>query len=205
MHVFDSCTTALQACMKTKTFAVATIRQPEKVQNTNYVIFISPEYPLIQSFEETEVNAYFQSLIKQLNATWYNDPNRMIASLLLYIDTHLTEDLNLRYLADQFYVSVSYLCKSFKISTGTTLHKYIVHKRLDLARTYLSQGYPVIEVCGMCGFNDYNTFLKSFTKEMGISPKRYTQHIKVPAIPALPRSDCPIPAEYSFPPHLSKG
>ncbi len=44
-----------------------------------------------------------------------------------------------------------------------------------LAKDYLSQGYSAIDVSMMCGYNDYNAFLKAFTKETGISPTKYAK------------------------------
>lgn len=101
--------------------------------------------------------------------------SKTVAEVLSYLDTHITEDLSIKCLAEQFYLSPSYLCKTFKNTTGTTIHKYITAQRITLAKDYLSEGYPIIEVGAMCGFNDYNAFLKSFSKEVGISPKKYSQ------------------------------
>lgn len=101
--------------------------------------------------------------------------NKTITEVLFYLDSHFTECFTIEDLAGYFFLSPSYLCKTFKKATGTTIHKYISAKRITLAKDYLSEGYPVIEVGAMCGFNDYNAFLKAFSKEVGISPKKYSQ------------------------------
>ena len=101
--------------------------------------------------------------------------NKTVAEVLSYLDTHITEDLSINSLAEHFFLSPSYLCKTFKNITGTTIHKYITAQRITLAKDYLSEGHSIIEVGGMCGFNDYNAFLKAFSKEVGISPKKYSQ------------------------------
>jgi len=101
--------------------------------------------------------------------------NKTVAEVLSYLDTHITEDLSINRLAEHFFLSPSYLCKTFKNITGTTIHKYITAQRITLAKDYLSEGHPIIEVGAMCGFNDYNAFLKAFSKEVGISPKKYSQ------------------------------
>ena len=101
--------------------------------------------------------------------------NKTVSEILSYLDAHIAEDLNINSLAEHFFLSPSYLCKTFKNITGTTIHKYITAQRITLAKDYLSEGYPIIEVGAMCGFNDYNAFLKAFSKEVGISPKKYSQ------------------------------
>ncbi|WP_304975925.1 AraC family transcriptional regulator [uncultured Acetatifactor sp.] len=108
-------------------------------------------------------------------ANTLNLHNKTVAEILSYLDAHITEDVSINTLAGYFFLSPSYLCKTFKRITGTTIHKYITAQRITLAKDYLSEGYPIIEVGAMCGFNDYNAFLKAFSKEVGISPKKYSQ------------------------------
>ena len=90
-----------------------------------------------------------------------------------YIQAHLSENLSLDSLAKEFYMSKSYLCTLFKKSSGFTINEYIVHKRILLANELLSKEIPVIQVCGMVGFNDLSHFIRTFTNIMHISPKQY--------------------------------
>ena len=98
-----------------------------------------------------------------------------IDEILSYINQHLTEELTIPVLAEHFFISVSYLCKIFKDSTGTTINKYITARRITMAKSLLSEGYSVSDTCQRCGFQDYSNFLKSFTRAVGISPKKYAQ------------------------------
>lgn len=95
--------------------------------------------------------------------------------ILSYINQHLSEDLTIQTLANYFYLSPSYLCKIFKQEAGTTINKYITTQRISLAKSLLTEGYSVTDVCSMCGFGDYSNFLKTFTKIVGITPKKYSQ------------------------------
>lgn len=96
-------------------------------------------------------------------------------NILSYINQHLSEDLTIQGLATHFYLSASYLCKIFKQETGTTINKYITAQRITLAKSLLTDGNSVTDTCNMCGFRDYSNFLKTFTKIVGISPKKYAQ------------------------------
>ena len=96
-----------------------------------------------------------------------------IDEILDYINQHLAENLSVSILAAHFYLSNSYLHKIFKAATGTTINRYITAKRISRAKVLLMEGCSVAETSSLCGFLDYGNFLKSFTKAVGISPKKY--------------------------------
>ena len=101
-----------------------------------------------------------------------------IDHILSYINSNLTEDLSTPVLAAQFYLSRSYLCELFKNSTGTTINHYVTAKRISCAKDLLANGYMVAETCNLCGFKDYSHFVKSFTRIVGVSPKKYATYIR---------------------------
>jgi len=102
--------------------------------------------------------------------------NQQVQEILTYINQHITETITVERLAEQFYLSTSYICRIFKATTGTTINKYINARRITIAKSLLTMGFGVSEVCEKCGFNDYSNFLKAFTKAVGISPKKYAQY-----------------------------
>ena len=98
-----------------------------------------------------------------------------IDEILSYINQHLSEDLSITMLAAHFYLSTSYLCKIFKSTTGTTINRYITAKRISRAKALLLKGHSVAETSSLCGFGDYSNFLRSFTKIVGMSPRKYIE------------------------------
>ena len=84
--------------------------------------------------------------------------------ILKYINTHLTEDLSVDSLAEQFYLSRYHLMHKFKEETGYTVHNYILQKRLLLAKDYVSQGMPVTKAALASGFADYSTYHRAAKK-----------------------------------------
>lgn len=96
-----------------------------------------------------------------------------IDEILSYINQHIAEDLSIPILASHFYLSNSYLHRLFKSATGTTVNQYITAKRIARAKALLSEGHSVMETGSLCGFRNYNNFFKSFTKIVGISPRKY--------------------------------
>lgn len=98
-----------------------------------------------------------------------------VTQIIDYINQMIYEDITIQKLSEHFYLSESYICRIFKQETGTTINKYLTARRISIAKSKLVEGFSVTEVCAMCGFNDYSNFVKSFTKAVGISPKRYSK------------------------------
>ena len=101
-----------------------------------------------------------------------NVPEKLIP-ILNYIDTHLDGDLSLAALESIFFIDKYYLSKIFKVWTGSNLHKYIIYKRISLAKRLLLEGLSVTDTSLKCGFNDYSNFIKMFKRTVGISPGKY--------------------------------
>lgn len=97
----------------------------------------------------------------------------VIDDVFEYISQHLTEDLSLKKLEEEFFISGEHISREFKKSTGVTLHSYITHARIDLSKKYLLQGLSVRDVCQLCGFSSYNHFFQMFKKECGMTPMEY--------------------------------
>lgn len=95
-----------------------------------------------------------------------------------YISQHLTEDLSLKALEKEFYISGEHISREFKKNTGMTLHAYITRLRVDLSKKYLLQGISVRDVCQLCGFSSYNHFFKVFKNECGMTPGDYCKKVK---------------------------
>ena len=128
----------------------------------NLMIFLNEIFAKKDNSEVQEAKKYSR-LYDQFN------------DILSYINQHLSKDLNITDLANHFHLSPSYLRRIFKTETGTTINKYIVTQRISLAKSLLTDGYSVAETCDLCGFRDYSNFLKTFTRVVGISPKKYAQ------------------------------
>jgi AraC-like DNA-binding protein len=101
--------------------------------------------------------------------------NTYIRPLLDYIQDHLTEPLSLDILADQLHTNKHHMCKQFKRYTGTTINTYIIARRISLAKNLLHQDLTVTEVCHASGFRDYAHFIRTFTKLVGLSPRKYAK------------------------------
>ena len=100
--------------------------------------------------------------------------NNQIQDIISYINDNVLENITIKHLAEHFFLSESYICRIFKLATGTTINKYITARRISIAKALLSNGANINDVYIDCGFNDYSNFLKSFKKAVGVSPKKYS-------------------------------
>lgn len=139
--------------------------------------FYSPEYG-------SQISAYglFLQFMVQLNRMALNTRqeqetvqqlSELTQRVLGYLAEHLAEPLSLDDLADRFYVSKYYLSHAFTREVGVSVYRYLMMRRLLLARQLLLAGEPAAQVCRSCGFSDYTSFYRAFKSEYGISPRAF--------------------------------
>lgn len=102
----------------------------------------------------------------------YSTPT-FIAEILSYISEHYYEKLSLDRLAAHFFINKYYLSHQFKRTVGTSVHRYITLKRLNIAYNLLLEGVAPSQVSSTCGFGDYTSFFRTFKAEYGISPASF--------------------------------
>ena len=99
--------------------------------------------------------------------------NPLIEDMLSFINSNLDKDLSIDILSKNFFLNKYYLMHLFKKETGYTLYNYIQKKRIIKASNLIKSGMQAGEVCSLCGFGDYSTFVRAFKKEFLLSPKQY--------------------------------
>lgn len=96
--------------------------------------------------------------------------NRRIAQIMAYIDQHLTEELPIETIAEQFYLSKYHMMRTFRSSAGISIGTYITQRRLLMARELISQGLSATESCFRSGFGSYSSFTRSYSRYFGTTP-----------------------------------
>ena len=121
--------------------------------------------------------AYGQDLCRGRQTAHYrftteeNKDDKTVA-LIEYINDHLTEQITIDHLAEQFFLSKFYMMRMFHAGTGYTIHGYITEKRLHLARELIRGGLNTTEACYSCGYQDYSAFARAYKKRFGMPPSR---------------------------------
>ena len=102
---------------------------------------------------------------------------QVVSEVVEYIGEHYTEELSLEALADRFYVSKYHLSHEFARIVGTSVHRYIMKKRLLIARQLMAQGVKPSHVWSDVGFGDYTGFYRAFKAEYGVKPREYCHQL----------------------------
>ncbi len=101
-----------------------------------------------------------------------NRCNKKIVEIIQYINNHLTEEINIDSLSEEFYISKYHMMRQFKAETGYTIGNYINQKRLLYARELLKQGETVTKVYLDSGFKEHSTFVRAYKQMFGEVPSK---------------------------------
>ena len=99
-----------------------------------------------------------------------------IAQALIYIQSHLGDNLSCDTLAAHLYMSRSSFQHRFRDATGYPPHAYIRLKRLLLAAELLTEGKTAMQAGKLCGYTDHSAFCHAFTQQYGMPPSQFRPH-----------------------------
>lgn len=104
-------------------------------------------------------------------------PNHNLLSLRIeqYISEHLREKLSVEEICCVFFLSKNALYRLFSTEFNMPIHKYILQKRINLAKELLlsQPNKAIAQISEDCGFSDYNYFTRAFHRICGITPLKY--------------------------------
>ena len=86
-------------------------------------------------------------------------------------------DLSLSSVAEKFNISVSYLSRLIKQHTGKTFLEHLITLRMEMAKRLLIETDMKVDfVVDKVGYQNYNSFAKTFKKYTGLSANEYRQN-----------------------------
>jgi iron complex transport system substrate-binding protein len=98
----------------------------------------------------------------------------LVASVKRYLDERYAEPIMFQEIADMFAISGGQLTRLFKKREGKSLQEYLIQKRLEVARDYLSNTDATIkEIAIGCGFIDEINLFRMFKKHYKMTPSYY--------------------------------
>lgn len=95
------------------------------------------------------------------------------AQMIEYLKENVYNKINLNDICKKFYYGKTYLCTSFKKSTGTTIFDYYNKLKINEAKKLFKKGVNLKETYTMLGFDSQSYFTTVFKKYENISPKQY--------------------------------
>ena len=99
--------------------------------------------------------------------------SELVRKSMDYIRDNLSKPLSLEEIANHLYVSKYHLSHAFSRDVGVSVYRYIMLRRLLMARQQLLTGQSAGQVSIVCGFSDYASFYRAFKAEYGVSPRQY--------------------------------
>ncbi len=89
------------------------------------------------------------------------------------LDVEFADDHSLSSLGADAGMSPFHFARVFAELVGTPPHQYLVRRRLQVAAGRLRQGSSVSDACFESGFSSLSHFVRSFTRQHGVTPSGY--------------------------------
>ena len=124
-----------------------------------------------------ELYSEIEAMLQQLDTAFEEQPGGQIAKEIIhYTIDHLTEDIDLNYLASRFGKTPGYIGKLFRKGSQMGFNEFVMYERIKLAKKLLrTPGLSIQQVGEMCGYYNPKYFSTSFKKVTGMSPKSYRE------------------------------
>ena len=104
--------------------------------------------------------------------------HKKISEIAKYINNNYTQDLSLKIIAEQFYVSQFYLSRTFKAVTGFTFTEYLNNIRIKEAQKFLKNtNLSITEIASIVGFESATHFGRVFKLVTMLSPLKYRKSV----------------------------
>ena len=98
---------------------------------------------------------------------------RRIVRAKLFVDTHYSQNLGVRKIASEAFLSRYHFIRLFKRIYNRTPHQYLTMVRIECAKELLRTGVPVSDVCYSVGFESVTSFTSLFKRRVGRTPSAY--------------------------------
>ena len=99
---------------------------------------------------------------------------RTITGLTRYLQEHLSEEMSLAILSEEFHLNPQYISQLFKNEIGVGFLTYLTNIRMEKAKKLLlSTSLSVARIAEQSGYSDYRVFTKVFKKSEGITPSQF--------------------------------
>ena len=100
-----------------------------------------------------------------------------IQEVLRFVDEHLGEELSLKRISSELFISTTYFSRLFRAKTGQKFSEYLALRRVERAKLLLVSGdQPIAEIARAVGYPEANSFARLFKSYTGTTPAQYRKH-----------------------------
>lgn len=102
-----------------------------------------------------------------------------IVTAIEFVETHLTEKIDLDSIADAVHYSKYHLHRVFTNTVGLTIHDYVQRRQLtEAAKLLVFSEKPIIEIAAVAGYETQQAFTNIFTAMYKQPPNQYRENEK---------------------------
>ena len=113
------------------------------------------------------------SQVREIIANLSKD-NNIVNQVKTYVREHMKEEITRVHIAESLFLNADYLDRVFKRETGESVNKYLLRKKIDLAKSLLAQDtYQISDVAMECGYTNQSSFTVMFKRETGLTPYEF--------------------------------
>jgi AraC family transcriptional regulator len=95
-----------------------------------------------------------------------------------HINEHLQDELSLLELSRLANLSPHRFVTAFKASVGIPPHRYVIERRIDLARDLLRRcDEPISQIAYAVGFSSQSHLTTNFRRTTGVTPRKFRQSL----------------------------
>ncbi|MGN1116346.1 MAG: helix-turn-helix domain-containing protein [Candidatus Ornithomonoglobus sp.] len=147
-------------------------RQALRLQITDYILKPVNYEEFGSCIDNLKISMYENKTNTQAGSEKQDE--RVISSIMRYMQEHLSEEISLSVLADEFHLNPQYISQLFKNEIGVGFLAYLTNIRIEKAKKLLlSTALSVTEISSRVGYGDYRVFTKVFKKTEGITPSQF--------------------------------
>lgn len=119
------------------------------------------------------IAGWCQSEVQQQDTI--SDKERHVQHVVSFVEEHYMEDLTLDRIARDMHLTKHYLSSLFKEVTGTTVFKYVYHRRINQAKILLRlhPHMSITDISRAAGFKHLAHFSRMFKTMVGTAPEHY--------------------------------
>lgn len=145
-------------------------REDLRLQITDYILKPVNYEEFGNSIDNLKISLYE----KRISDEPEQSEEHVINVITRYLQKHLSEEMSLSVLADEFHLNPQYISRLFKNEIGVNFLTYLTNIRMEKAKKLLlSTALSITDVAERAGYTDYRVFTKVFKKTEGVTPSQY--------------------------------
>ncbi|MDF2715853.1 MAG: response regulator containing CheY-like receiver domain and AraC-type DNA-binding domain [Paenibacillus sp.] len=127
-----------------------------------------------------QAEQYAQSL--SLSENDASPHSNVIEKVKEYVEEALNQNITLKEISNILHFNCSYLGQKFKYHVNMTFNEYLLHKRMEKAKSLLKHtDLKVYEIANEVGYTEMDWFYKKFKSYTGVSANEYRKMFSITA------------------------